>query len=58
MRGMPAYILWFNDINLGTYLYAATAAESIAAGEHDQTLGFKASALGVPTKESDWNGLR
>jgi hypothetical protein len=48
----------FNGINLGTYLRLATVAESIASGDHDQKLGFKASELGVPSDVSKWNGFR
>jgi hypothetical protein len=42
--------------DLGLYIYANTAAERIGQGEHDQTLGFAASSLGVPPTVKDWNG--
>jgi hypothetical protein len=45
-----------NKTDLGLYFYASTAAESIGQGKHDQTLGFAASALGVPPTIKDWNG--
>jgi hypothetical protein len=50
--------LWFKEINLGPYHLPKTAAKSILDGKHDQELGFKASALGVPLDPDKWNGLR
>lgn len=50
--------LWFRDINLGIYHLPETAAKDILEGKHDQKLGFKASALGVPLDPDKWNGLR
>ncbi len=45
------YRLWFEKdgpkIDLGLYTYLFKLADSIEQGEHDQTLGFKASALKV-----------
>ncbi len=62
VAGSWNYRLWFEKdkikTDLGPYIYASTAAESIGAGEHDQALGFKASGLNVPSKFTDWNGLR
>lgn len=46
---------WLNDTRLGTYGYPSTAAGSISRGEHDDALGFAASALNVPTNPADWN---
>lgn len=58
LRGMLFFELWFKEINLGTYNFRSIAAESISEGKHDQELGFKASALGVPSDPNKWNGFR
>lgn len=54
LRGLLFWELWFNKIRLGTYNFRLTAAESISEGKHDQELGFKASALGVPSDPDKW----
>ena len=57
LRGDPYFELRCNDRYLGIYVYPWTAAESISKGEHDQSLGFKASELNVPVLAKDWNNL-
>jgi hypothetical protein len=52
------YRLWHNETDLGLYNNPYTAARSIGEGQHDQTLGFSASLLGVPPTLKDWNGFR
>jgi len=58
MLGDIVYVLWLGQTYLGTYLCSGTAAASIASGEHDQVLGFNASALTVPADLEAWNGFR
>jgi len=58
MLGDVVFVLWLGQAHLGTYLRSGTAAASIASGEHDQILGFKASALNVPADPEAWNGFR
>jgi hypothetical protein len=50
--------LWFKEIKLGTYNLPSTAAKSLSEGKHNQEIGFKASALGVPSDPDKWNGFR
>lgn len=54
LMGELFWELWFREIRLGTYNYLSTAAESVSEGKHDQELGFKASALGVPSDPDKW----
>jgi hypothetical protein len=56
--GSWTFALWFNDRLLDRYFYLDSACASISAGDWDDALGFKASALGVPTSPDDWKGLR
>ena len=58
LGGSPHCELWLNETRLGTYSYVFTASASISNGEHDQTLGFEASKLGVPESAADWNGFK
>jgi hypothetical protein len=58
LHGLLFSELWFKETNLGTYNLPSTAAKDIFEGKHDQTLGFKASALGVPLDPVEWNGFR
>ena len=58
MLGFPLFVLRFNDQVLFKYLELGSACASVSAGEWDETLGFKASALGVPASHKDWKGLR
>jgi hypothetical protein len=58
MHRMLFFELWFKEINLGTYEFRSTAAESISEGKHDQEIGLKLSALGVPSDPDKWSGFR
>lgn len=68
LGGSWHFELWFKekvandrvakDIFLATYSFPSTAAQSISEGEHDQALGFLASALFVPKDHGEWNNLR
>lgn len=68
LGGSWHFELWFKERTiddkvaketcLGTYSYPSTAAESISAGKHDQELGFRASAVSVPTDPQEWNNLK
>jgi len=57
LLGMWHCELSFDGKKLGTYNYLQTAAGSIAKGDHDQVLGFKASGLNVPPSVDAWNNL-
>jgi hypothetical protein len=55
--GMLTFVLRFEDQVLDRYLHASSACASVAAGEWDETLGFKASELGVSASPDGWKGL-
>ncbi len=55
--GSILFQLWFNDRNLGNYLYPQTAADELHDGKHDNALGFSPKEANVPPSLDDWNGL-
>ncbi len=57
--GSTMCVLWLGERKLmPPYFTPWSAAASISLGEHDKTLGLKASELGVPPDPDDWNSFR